>query len=69
MRVGVSVDREPLWVPAASFSPSRGWTSTPGRSCAAVQGVFVFARPWANFSKKAKNIYRFEVETQTGKAL
>lgn len=29
----------------------------------------VFARTWANFSKKAENIYRFGVETQTGKAL
>lgn len=68
-RVGGGAEREPPLGSCTLLSHLGSWTSGSGRLCTEVSSVFVFARTWANFSKKAENIYRFEVETQTGKAL
>ena len=59
-----------LGVPAPHSHIHEAGTPGLGGWCAEVGGgVSVSACTWANFSKKAENIYRFEVETQTGKAL
>lgn len=69
-RLGMSEDREPpLGSLRLTLRIQEAGPPGLGGHAPRLGGVLVFARTWANFSKKAENIYRFEVEMQTGKAL